>query len=67
MGFTTEYSHYLTPFLFKNTHYSYTQIIFCYPQSILTKKKRVGKTSFSFPTRCVKLLLILFSYPHVYN
>jgi len=56
MRFTTEYSQFNLSFYCRNTFNSYTQIIDCYPQPILPKEKRVGKASFSFPTRCVNLL-----------
>lgn len=67
MGFTAEYSQFLTSFRFPNNLISYTQFTHSYPQSILSKEKRVGKNSFSFPTRCVNLLFTIQSYPHVYN
>lgn len=67
MGFATEYSHFYLSFYCRNTLNSYAQINHCYPQPILSNEKRVGKTSFSFPTRCVNLIFTLLSYPHVYN
>ena len=57
MGFTTEYSQFFTSFILMNNLLSYTQNTHCYPHPILPNEKRVGKNSFSFPTRCVNLYL----------
>ena len=65
MGFTAiflQFSFLLSIQKFPQTYAQFTQ---CYPQSIVTKKKRVAKESYFPPTR--HSLILAFSVIHSYN
>lgn len=52
MGFAAVFLQIMSLLYFLKFPQTYTQISFSYPQTIVTNKKRVGKTSYSFSTRC---------------
>lgn len=63
MRFTAVYFQNISSFQFSKFPQTYTQFGQCYPQSIVAKEKRVGKSCLHVSYSPVDTLVINFHYP----